>query len=145
MTMLRFMDPLDQMERALSAFGPDRWRGGIVPLDVFEKEGVYTIRFDLPGVDPDDVDLTIEGNVLTVTAERPIEDADGITWLVRERPAGTYRREVRLDKGLDSSNVTASHDNGVLTVMIPLREEARPRKVAVSTSGDMQKLTAGVE
>jgi HSP20 family protein len=72
-TMLRFTDPFEDVNRMLSSFG-GRWRGGIMPLDAYEKDGVYTLRFDLPGVDPDKVDVTVEGNILTVTAESPVDE-----------------------------------------------------------------------
>lgn len=130
--MLRFTDPLDEMDRLLSSFG-GRWRGGIMPVDAYEKDGIYTLRFDLPGVDPDKVDLTVEGNVLTVTAESPVEDEESVTWLLRERPSGSHRREVRLGEHLDAGAVEANLDNGVLTVTIPMREEAKPHKVAISS------------
>ena len=129
--MMRFTDPLEEMDRMLSSFG-GRWRGGIMPLDAYEREGVYTLRFDLPGVDPQDVDLTVEGQTLTVTAESPHEEADEkVTWLLRERPAGTHQREVRLGEHLDPGAVEANFDNGVLTVTIPMREEAKPHKVSI--------------
>lgn len=138
--MLR-MDPFDEMDRMLNSFGGG-WRGGVMPLDAFEKDGSYTLRFDVPGVDPGDVDLTVEGNLLTVTADRPVEETEGATWLLRERPSGTHRREVRLGDRLDASRVKAGYDNGVLTVEIPMRAEARPHKVAINAS-DNEKLTAG--
>lgn len=141
-TMTRFIDPFEEMDRMMTSFG-GRWRGGIMPMDAFEQNGVYTLRFDLPGVRPDDVDVTVEGNVLTVTAERPVEGTEDVTWLLRERPAGTHQREVRLGDRLDAGKVDASHDNGVLTVTIPMREEAKPHKVAIS-SASAEKLTAGV-
>lgn len=130
MTLLRFIDPLAEFDPMLSPFGT-RWRGGMMPLDAWEKDGVYTLRFDLPGIHPDAVDITVEGNVLTVTAERASEETDGATWLLRERPAGTHRREVRLGDRLDTTKVSANHSNGVLTVTIPIRQEARPQKVTV--------------
>jgi len=139
--MLR-MDPFEEMDRVFNTFG-GRWRGGLMPLDAFEKDGVYTLRFDIPGVDPDDVDLTVEGNMLTVTADRPVEETEGATWLLRERPSGTHRREVKLGDRLDTSQVKASYNNGVLTVELPMRAEARPHKVAIK-GGDNEKLTAGV-
>lgn len=139
--MMRFMDPFQEMDQFMSSLG-GRWRGGIMPMDAFEQDGVYTLRFDLPGVNPEHVDLTVEGNVLTVTAERPVEETEDVTWLLRERPAGTHRREVRLGDRLDTNNVVASHDNGVLTVTIPMREEAKPHKVTIS-SDTAGKLTAG--
>lgn len=139
--MLRFMDPFDEMDRMLNSFG-GRSRGGIMPLDAFEQDGVYTLRFDVPGVDPEAVDLTVEGQMLTVTAERPVEETEGATWLLRERPAGTHRREVHLGERLDTGKVDANYDNGVLTVTIPMREEAKPHKVSISAGGG-DRLTAG--
>jgi HSP20 family protein len=135
------MDPFEEMDRMLNSFGGG-WRGGVMPLDAFEKDGSYTLRFDVPGVDPGDVDLTVEGNLLTVTADRPVEETEGATWLLRERPSGTHRREVRLGDRLDTSRVKASYDNGVLTVEIPMRAEARPHKVAINAS-DNERLTSG--
>ncbi len=144
MAMMRFIDPFQDFDRMMSSFGGGaRWRGGIMPMDAFEEDGLYTLRFDLPGVKPEHVDLSVEGNVLTVTAERPRESTDDVTWLVRERPAGTHRREVRLGDKLDASKVHASYDDGVLTVLIPMREEAKPYKVEIS-KGAIETLPAGV-
>lgn len=140
-TMMRFMDPFEEVDRMMSSFG-GRWRGGIMPMDAFEQDGVYTLRFDLPGVNPEDVDLTVEGNVLTVTAKRPVEEIGEVTWLLRERPSGLHRREVRLGDRLDAGKVNASHENGVLTVTIPMREEAKPHKVSISAS-TADRLTGG--
>jgi HSP20 family protein len=135
------MDPFDEMDRMLGSLG-NRARGGIMPLDAYESGGVYTLRFDVPGVDPDAVDLTVEGNLLTVTVERPREETEGATWLLRERPSGTHRREVQLGERLDTGNVNAKYDNGVLTVKIPMREEAKPHKVRIQGGGG-ERLTAG--
>lgn len=141
LTMMRFIDPFAEIDKAMGSLG-GRWRGGIMPMDAFEQNGIYTLRFDLPGVDPDQVDLTVENHVLTVTAERPIEETEEVTWLLRERPSGTHRREVRLGDRLDTQNITAHHDNGVLTVTIPVHEEAKATKVSISSS-TAEKLTAG--
>ena len=140
--MMRYIDPLEEMDRMMSSFG-GRTGSGIMPMDAYEQNDVYTLRFDLPGVDPNDVDLTIEGNMLTVTAERASEEIEGVTWLLRERPSGTHRRDVRLGERLDTSKVNASHNNGVLTVTIPMREEAKPHKVSIN-AGRSERLTSGV-
>lgn len=137
--MMRFMDPFEEMDRLMSSFS-GRSGGGIMPMDAYEHDDVYTLRFDLPGVDPDDVDLTVEGNMLTVIAERASEEIEDVTWLLRERPAGTHRRDVRLGERLDTSNVKASHENGVLTVTIPMREEAKPHKVSIA-AGESKRLS----
>jgi HSP20 family protein len=141
----RFVDPFEEMDRMFGQFG-GRWRttGGLMPMDAFEKDDVYTLRFDLAGADPDDVDVTVEQGVLTVTAERPVEDTEGANWLVRERPTGTHSRQVRLGDRLDGSSVEARYDRGVLTVTIPIRPEAKPYKVAVA-SGEHQAVDATVK
>jgi HSP20 family protein len=142
-TVLRFRDPFEDMDRLLDSFG-GRWRGGIMPMDAYLEDEIYVLRFDLPGVDPDGVDVTVESGVLTVTAERPIEETtEDATWLLRERPTGTHRREVRLGDRLDTAGVEATYDNGVLTVTIPMREEAKPRRVEVGSMA-REKLTADV-
>jgi len=128
--VLRFMDPFQELDQFLGS-GGSSWRGGLMPMDAFEKDGLYTLRFDLPGVDPDHVDLLVENNVLTVTAERKLEDTEGANWLMRERPTGTHSRQVRIGDRLDTGTVEASYDNGVLTVTIPIREEAKPHRVAI--------------
>ena len=132
----RIRDPFEEMERWMAPFG-NQLRGGVMPMDAYEVEGVYTLRFDLPGVDPDSVDVAVERNVLTVTAERPEEEPEGATWLLRERPTGAHRREVRLGDRFDPSKVDAAYDKGVLTVNIPVHEDALPHKVSIST--DAQK------
>ena len=132
--MLRFNDPFAEMDRIMGQVG-GRWRGGLMPMDAFEKDDLYTLRFDLPGVDPDHVDLTVEAGVLRVTAERKIENTEGANWLMRERPTGRHSREVRLGERLDAAGVEASYDQGVLTVTIPMKEEAKPRKISITGEG----------
>jgi HSP20 family protein len=129
--MARFIDPFEEMERMLGSAG-NRWRGGVMPLDAYEKDGEYVLRFDLPGTDPDKIDVTVEDRVLTVKAERRMEDTVGANWILRERPTGIHSRQVRLGDSLDVGNVDADYTEGVLTVTLPVREEALPQKVAVT-------------
>jgi len=129
------MDPFEEMDRMLASVG-GTWRGGRMPLDAYEKDGVYTLRFDLPGVDADELDITVEDQILTVTAKRAFEDTVGVNWMLRERPTGIHSRQVRLGDKLDAANVTANYDNGVLLVTIPVREEAKPQKIDVSVTRD---------
>ena len=137
--VLRFTDPFEDINQFLGLRG-SAWRGGMAPMDAYEKDGMYTLRFDLPGVDPDHVDLMVENNILTVTCERKVEDTEGANWLLRERPTGTHSREVRLGDRLDTGKVQATYDQGVLTVTIPIREEAKPQKIAI-TPGSHQAIT----
>lgn len=142
--MLRFADPFEEIERAMTQFG-GRWRGGIMPMDAYEKDGSYTLRFDLPDVDPDDVDLMVENNTLTVTANRRNEDTDDVNWLLRERPTGSHSRQVRLSEALDTGKVDAKYENGVLTVSLPMREESKPRKVSINAASSSEAIEAGVK
>ena len=137
--VLRFTDPFEGLDQFLGS-GGGGWRGGLMPMDAFEKEGLYTLKFDLPGVDPDHVDLMVEDSILTVKADRKLEDTEGANWLMRERPTGTHSRQVRLGERLDTGNVHASYDQGVLTVTLPIREEAKPHRVAI-THGSHQAIT----
>ena len=127
---MRFFDPFAEIDRMMQGVsGPG---AGTMPMDVFERDGDYMVRFDLPGIDPDDISLTVENAVLTVTVERPWEDTSDVNWLVRERPAGKHSRQLRLGRSLDASAMKASYDNGVLSVLIPTREEAKPFSVEIA-------------
>jgi HSP20 family protein len=130
--MARFIDPFQEMDRMLSA-ASNRTRAGVMPLDAFEMEGVYTLRFDLPGVDPEKIDVTVEDKVLTVKAERVFEDTVGANWMLRERPTGIHSRQIRIGDSLDAGAVDAAYEEGVLTVTLPVREEAMPRKIDVTS------------
>lgn len=135
------MDPFDEMDRMLSSVG-STWRGGRMPLDAFEKDGVYTLKFDLPGVESEDLDITVENKVLTVKAQRSFEDTVGANWMLRERPTGIHSRSVRLGDRLDASEVAASYDNGVLSITIPVKEEAKPQKIDVSVTSTPEAIEA---
>lgn len=128
--MTRLMDPFAELDRF---FNTSAERSGRMPMDAYEKDGVYTLRFDLAGADPENVDVTVEHGMLTVTAMRAAEDTDGANWLLRERPTGRHSRQIRLGDRLDTSNVEAQYDHGVLTITIPIRAEAKPQKVQVTT------------
>lgn len=130
--MARFVDPFEEMDRMLATAG-SRWRGGVMPLDAYETDGEYVLRFDLPGVPRDKIDVTVEDKVLTVKVERPSEDTVGANWMLRERPTGIHSRQVRLGDSLDASNVEADYSEGTLTLTIPVREEAKPHKIEITS------------
>lgn len=126
---MRFFDPFAEFDR----LGQITRSSGFMPMDLYELDGSYVAKFDLAGIDPDTIDLTVENQMLTVTVDRPTEDTDGANWLVRERPAGKHSRKLRLGPTLDGGGIDASYDQGVLTVTIPVREEAKPHRVAVKS------------
>mgnify|MGYP001816642306 FL=1 len=103
-----------------------------VPIDVIRHDDHLEIVADLPGVDPDAVELTVENRVLTLAFERPVPE--GSDFAVQGRPHGAFRTELSLSTALDGSATDASFDAGVLTITIPFAEEAKPKKVLISTS-----------
>lgn len=102
-----------------------------MPMDGIRRADDVVLRFDLPGVDPDSIDVTVDRDVLSVTAHREEEIGDGERPFVRERRMGTFARRVRLPDHLDADGVEAAYDNGVLAVRIPVLEKARPRRIAI--------------
>ena len=129
--MLVRYDPFRELDRMTDQFfGPARapqW----MPMDAIRHGHEVTLRFDLPGVSLESIDLTVERNVLTVKAERSWQPADGDDVLARERPQGAVTRQVMLGDSLDSDRLEARYDAGVLTVTIPVAEQAKPRRVEI--------------
>lgn len=103
-----------------------------IPMDAVRHGDKVLVNLDLPGVDPDAIDVTVERDVLTVSAVRRFERAEGDEVLANERPQGTYTRRVLLGESLDTSRLEASYDHGVLSITIPVAEQAQPRKISVS-------------
>jgi HSP20 family protein len=94
----------------------------------------YVLQCDLPGVDPGSVDVGVDGRVLTVRAQRTGR-SDTTEWLTQERPTGTFVRQVTLGSELDLDRIHASYRDGVLTLTLPVVEQAKPRRIAVSHDG----------
>jgi HSP20 family protein len=113
----------------------------IMPMDAIRHENEVVLRFDLPGVDSESIELTVDQGVLTVHAQRNWEKTEGETPITRERVMGTFTRRVYLSDSVDTDKIDAAYTDGVLTVRVPLVEKARPRKVAIQ-SGDKKKITA---
>lgn len=102
-------------------------------MDAVRREQEVELRFDLPGIDADSIDVTVDRGVLTVSATRTNEYAEGEKPYVRERITGSFTRRIRLSDSVDADNIAASYDSGVLRVTVPLTERATPRKVEVRT------------
>ncbi len=107
-------------------------------LDVREHPDFYTLFVELPGVAPDEVELTLEENVLTIAGERPfydeVDDQDAIRpdeFRRVERRFGRYHRAVRMPDRVDGTAVSATYRDGVLTIRVPKAEEAKPRRIAI--------------
>ena len=109
-------------------------------MDAYRRGDQFIVHFDLPGVEPAAIELTVEQNVLTVRAERRFEPQQGDEVIVAERPHGSYTRQIFLGDTLDSENMQANCKHGVLTVTIPVAETAKPRRVQVGGSEDAQTI-----
>ena len=132
--LLRF-DPFREVERlADEAWGGRRIRGRSMPIDVYREGEGFVALIDLPGVDPQSIELTVDKNVLSVTAVRHERNDKGTHKLISERVSGQFVRRLYLGDGLDLDNVKAAYEHGVLKVTIPVAEQAKPRKVSVSVS-----------
>lgn len=129
-------DPFRELDRLAGVLMDTRQSPRIVPMDLFRDGDVYVLNADLPGVDPGSVDIDVDGQVLTMRAERTLADHDDVNWLARERHAGSFMRQLNLGQGIDTARISASYTNGVLTVIIPVSEAAKPRKIEVTTSGN---------
>jgi HSP20 family protein len=108
-----------------------------LPMDTLRREGEVVLRFDVPGVAPENIDITVDHHVLTVSATREETVAEGDEQIVRERYAGSFTRRVQLSDNLDLDAIEATHDDGVLELHIPVREEAKPRKITVGTRKEL--------
>ena len=138
--MLLRSDPFRELDRfAQEAFGT-RLRPSVMPMDAYREDDHFVVHFDLPGVDSSSIDLTVEKNVLTVSAERQWQPKDSQQVVASERPQGNFSRQLFLGEGLDTERVEASYENGVLSVTIPVAEQAKPRKVEITSGGGAKQL-----
>jgi HSP20 family protein len=144
--MLMRTDPFRELDRLTQQLlgGNGTWsRPAPMPLDAYRAGDEYVMSFDLPGVDPEAIDIDVERNMLTVKAERrPRQEGDGVKWELSERPLGVFSRQVVLSDTLDPEGISADYDAGVLTLRIPVAERAKPRKIAISHSGDRRQIQA---
>jgi HSP20 family protein len=132
-----FERQFDQLTRA--ALG----EGGrsVMPMDGIRRSDDVVLRFDLPGIDPDSIEVTVDRGVLSVSARREEELGEDERVFVRERVMGTFTRRVYLSEHLDAEHIDAGYAGGVLTVRIPVLERAKPRKVEIQ-HGDVKAIKA---
>jgi HSP20 family protein len=142
--VLRTFDPFSRefdriVERAFG-WGPSPWTQAGMPMDAVRRENDVLLRFDLPGVDPETIDVTVDRGVLTVRAQRT-QEHESEKPFIRERMTGAFSRRISLSDAADAEHIEAGYHDGVLTVRVPLTEQAKPRKVEISTDGK-KSLTA---
>lgn len=108
-----------------------------LPMDLYRNGETFVARIDMPGVDPTSIDVDIEDRTLTVRAERTVALPESeVKWLTRERPTGTFARQLTLGNRVAVADISADYADGVLTLTIPVADDAKPRKIAVAHSSN---------
>ena len=139
--MLMRTDPFRELDRLTQQVFGTAARPAAMPMDAWQENGEFVVAFDLPGVNVDSVDLDIERNVLTVRAERRDPTQPNVELIASERPRGVFSRQLILGDTLDTEKVKASYADGVLTLRIPVLEQAKPRKIEITHTQDkMQEI-----
>jgi HSP20 family protein len=141
--LLTSIDPFVEFDRLAqrvfgTADGGAVRRQPVMRMDGIRREDEVVLRFDLPGIDPDSIEVTVDRRVLTVSARRAEEYAEGESPFIRERVMGSFSRRVYLAETVDSEKIDAAYADGVLTVRLPLLEKAQPRKVEIHTNGQKE-------
>ena len=141
--MARAFDPFSQVDRWFSDVARTP-ASSAMPMDLFREGDQFVARIDLPGVEPGSIDVDVDDRTLTVRAQRKAEATDEQKWLVRERPAGTFARQLTLGYGVALDKINAEYRDGVLSLRIPVAEEAKPRKISVSHSDGANQIEGRV-
>ena len=138
--MLMRFDPFRELDELTDRLRDDGRRSRSMPLDAYRIGDVFHVDVDLPGVRPESIEVTVEKNVLSVKAERHWKTEDAET-VVCERPTGTFSRELFLADSLDSDKISASYENGVLRLTIPIAEQAKARRIEVKAPEERTAIT----
>jgi len=131
--MLIQTDPFRDLDTLFSRFAgrQSNAASGVMPMDAFRRGSDIWVHIDLPGVKAESLDITVERNVLTIAAERDWQRQEGDQPYFGERYRGSFRRQIQLGDSLDLQNLEADLHDGVLTIRIPVAEQAKPRKVQI--------------
>ena len=140
-TMLMRFDPLREFDRVFDQAW-SQTRQASVPMDAYRHGDSFVIHLDMPGVDPGSIDLTVERNAMTITAERHWQPVDGDQVVASERRQGTFARQLFLGDGLDTDQIHATYENGVLTVTVPIADRAKPRRIEVTSETHKEAINA---
>jgi HSP20 family protein len=134
-------DPFRDLDRLTQALMGTPGRPGTLPMDAFRDDGRFVVQMEVPGVDPGSIDVTVEQNVLTVSAERKPTYGEAER-VVSERAYGSFSRQLFLGDTLDTDRLSAEYNAGVLTITIPVAEQAKPRKVSINNTESRQQISA---
>ena len=142
--MLMRFDPVREFDRLADEVWGNGRRKAASPMamDAYRDGDRFVVHLDLPGIDPSSIDVTVEDNVLKVTASRTWERKEERQWLANERYQGTFERQLFLGDTLDADRIDAAYDHGVLTLTIPVAERAKPRKIEVAAGAPQTAIDA---
>ncbi|GHE86270.1 hypothetical protein GCM10018772_07360 [Streptomyces fumanus] len=138
--MLMRTDPFREFDRLAQQVLGSTTRPSAMPMDAYRAGDDFIVHFDLPGIDPESIELDVERNVLNVRAERTSPAPEGAETVVAERPTGTFTRQLFLGETLDTDRIDASYDAGVLTLRIPVAEQAKPRRIQITGGSDRKQI-----
>jgi HSP20 family protein len=130
--MLMRTDPFRELDRVAQQVFGTAARPAAMPIDAYRKGDQFVVMFDLPGIDPSSINLTVERNVLSVHAERQRTTDEDVELLIGERPRGTFSRQLFLAETLDTDHIEAEYADGVLRLLIPVKEQAKPKRVDIA-------------
>jgi HSP20 family protein len=134
--MLVRTDPFRHLDQLADQVFGTMSRPAAMPMNAWREGHDLIVEFDLPGVDPASIDLDVERNVLTVRAERKAAAGPEVELLAAERPYGLFSRQIILGDSLDTDQISATYEGGVLRLHVPVAERAKPRKISVATAGE---------
>jgi HSP20 family protein len=143
MTMLMRTDPFRDLDRVFEQLTGTRSRPAVMHVDAERDGDWFNVYFDLPGIDPDSIELTVERNMLEVKAQRQRQSKDSAELVISERPMGVFSRQLFLADTLDTDKLDATYDNGVLELRIPVSEKARPRKISIGAGSSGRRQIKG--
>jgi len=141
--MLMRFDPFRELDQLTQRVTQSPLTPAVMPMDAYRHGDEFVVNLDLPGVDPASVDVTVERNVLTVSAERSWEPQQGDQVIASERPQGSFKRQLFLGESLDAEGIAARYEHGVLTVTVPVADKVKPRRVEIDTGAKREAIDAG--
>jgi HSP20 family protein len=144
MTMMRF-DPFRDLDRLSEAMLGGSRSARMMPMEAFRRGDELIVALDLPGVDLDDIEVTVERNVVTVRSTRRPARQEGDEVVVDERAQGEFSRQLFLGDNLDPGRLNASLERGVLTLTIPVSPESKPRRVEIEPHAGTQSVESGTQ
>jgi HSP20 family protein len=139
--MRNMEDYMNRLWRAAPVYGmgSEDWN---ILIDVLQRQDELMVRASMPGIKPEDIDLSIEDNVLTIRAERKAEaEGKDATYLIRERPAGSFFRALHLPETVDTTKIQSSYESGVLTIVLPKAEEKKRKQIKIEIGGPVIEAT----